>query len=90
MSLRVEAFLKKWSPSPQNPVCTCSGDFVCCPCAATEAIADLQTIRNKIETELNNYLCEMKPGYDDSIVGFNEAWDIIRKVFNEASGEVKT
>jgi hypothetical protein len=23
----------------------------------------------------------MKPGYDDSIVGFNEAWDIMREAF---------
>lgn len=41
-------------------------------------------LREKISTRLNNYLCEMKPDYDDSIVGFNEAWDIVRKTFAES------
>lgn len=40
-------------------------------------------IKDKISTRLNNHLCEMKPDYDDSIVGFNEAWDIVRKTFEE-------
>jgi hypothetical protein len=29
-----------------------------------------------------------KPGYDDSIVGFIEAWDIVRKALDEAAVEV--
>jgi hypothetical protein len=41
----------------------------------------LREIRSKLSDDLNNVLCEMKPGYDDSIVGFNEAWDVMRKVF---------
>jgi hypothetical protein len=38
----------------------------------------LAAFKNSLDSRLNNYLCEMKPGYDDSIVGFNEAWDIMR------------
>lgn len=40
-------------------------------------------IKSSIDTRFNNHLCEMKPDYDDSIVGFNEAWDITRKMFAE-------
>lgn len=40
-------------------------------------------IKNSLDMRLNNYLCEMKPDYDDSITGFNEAWDIARKMFRE-------
>ncbi len=40
-------------------------------------------VRDRLSTRLNNYLCEIKPGYDDSIVGFNEAWDVMRKMFDE-------
>lgn len=52
-------------------------------------------IKNSIDTRLNNYLCKMKPGYDDSIVGFNEAWDVVRETFlitnnSEASMTPKT
>jgi hypothetical protein len=28
---------------------------------------------------MNEHLVDMKPDYDDSITGFNEAWDIARK-----------
>lgn len=45
----------------------------------------LSVIQDSLSTRLNNCLCEMKPDYDDSIVGFNEAWDIMRKTFDEAS-----
>ena len=45
-------------------------------------MSDLKRVFDKISTRLNNVLCEMKPNYDDSIVGFNEAWDIMRAVFN--------
>lgn len=38
---------------------------------------------DSLGTRLNNRLCEMKEGYDDSIVGFNEAWDIVRKYMDE-------
>jgi hypothetical protein len=41
-------------------------------------------LKASLDTRLNDCLCEMKPDYDDSIVGFNEAWDIVRKVFEGA------
>lgn len=46
-------------------------------------MSEIQRIFDRISTRLNNALCEMKPGYDDSIVGFNEAWDIVRAVFKD-------
>lgn len=49
--------------------------------AALKAV--LLAVKDKIDMRLNNRLCEMKPDYDDSIVGFNEAWDIVRNVFTE-------
>lgn len=42
-----------------------------------------ERIKYSLDTRFNNYLCEMKPDYDDSIVGFNEAWDVTRKLFTE-------
>jgi hypothetical protein len=50
--------------------------------AATDNLAPLKAM---IDSRLNDYLCNMKPFYDDSITGFNEAWDIIRKVFAEVA-----
>ena len=47
--------------------------------AELEAIP--KQIKDSLDYRLNEYLCEMKEGYDDSIVGFNEAWDVMRKVF---------
>lgn len=43
----------------------------------------LLQIKERIDTRLNDYLCEMKEGYDDSVVGFNEAWDIVMKILQE-------
>jgi hypothetical protein len=43
----------------------------------------LEKMKRRIDARLNDYLCEMKPDYDDSITGFNEAWDIVRKAFDE-------
>lgn len=42
--------------------------------------AAIASIESALSDALNAHLCEMKPGYDDSIVGFNEAWDVMRKV----------
>lgn len=49
---------------------------------------EIRNIMIRIDDRLNNYLCEMKPGYDDSIVGFNEAWEVVRKVFEEELARV--
>jgi hypothetical protein len=54
---------------------------------AAEQRADLKA---RIDTRLNNYLCEMREGYDDSITGFNEAWDIVRKTFADAANTEQT
>lgn len=43
----------------------------------------IASLRRRLDARLNDYLCEMKESYDDSIVGFNEAWDIMRKLFDE-------
>ena len=48
------------------------------PCRPT-----LERIKNRIDYRLNDYLCEMKPNYDDSIAGFNEAWGIVSAIFKE-------
>jgi len=44
----------------------------------------LTHLKARIDSRLDNYLCEMKSGYDDSITGFNECWDLVRKAFVEA------
>ena len=44
---------------------------------------DVQRIKDAIDTRINDLLCETKPGYDDSIVGINDAWGIVRKVFEK-------
>ena len=44
---------------------------------------EIRDIKDRIDTRLNNVLCEMKPGFDDSITGFNDAWDIMSKAFEE-------
>lgn len=46
-------------------------------------MADLEQLKRRIDTRLNDYLVEMRPNYDDSMYGFNEAWDIVRKTFAE-------
>lgn len=43
----------------------------------------LGRMKERLDLRLNNVLCEMKEGYDDSIVGFNEAWDVMRKSFGD-------
>lgn len=50
---------------------------------------DLRTLRARLSTRLNDYLCEMKPGFDDSITGFNEAWEVMGKVFDEEAERIK-
>ena len=47
--------------------------------------ASLETFKARLAYRLNDHLCGMEEGYDDSIVGFNEAWDIMRKLFEETT-----
>jgi hypothetical protein len=51
--------------------------------AAVNSHTELRVLKNRIDIRLNDYLCEMKPGYDDSMTGFTEAWDIVRDFFAE-------
>lgn len=48
--------------------------------------AELLRLKNRIDTILNNVLCDMSPGWDDSIEGFNKAWDLVRDIFEEEIG----
>lgn len=41
-------------------------------------------LKSKLDIRLNNFLVEMSPNCDDSIVGFNEAWDLVRKIFHDS------
>lgn len=45
--------------------------------------AELTRLKNRIDTIANNVLCDMKPGWDDSIEGFNKACDLVRDIFKE-------
>lgn len=47
------------------------------------ADAVIALIREGLALRLNDALCEMKPGWDDSMVGFNEAWDIVRRYLDK-------
>jgi hypothetical protein len=40
-------------------------------------------LKASIDTRVNDLLCETKPNYDDSIVGINDAWDVVRKACDE-------
>jgi hypothetical protein len=64
-------------PSPPSP-----------DAGAREAgrVAELLRLKDRIDTICNNVLCDMKPGWDDSIEGFNKAWDVVRDIFQEEIG----
>jgi hypothetical protein len=51
---------------------------------------DIDVLKRRIDTRLNDHLIEMRPDYDDSITGFNEAWDIVRRAFAEVSTQLAT
>ena len=51
---------------------------------------ELKALRSRLDGRLNDWLCEMKPGYDDSIVGFNEAWDVMRKCLDDMRDDTVT
>jgi hypothetical protein len=44
---------------------------------------ELERLKNRVDNIMNNVLCDMKPGWDDSIEGFNKAWDLVRDIFKE-------
>jgi hypothetical protein len=45
--------------------------------------AALTRIKSRIDSRLDKHLGEMKPNYDDSITGFNEAWNIVQNTFKD-------
>lgn len=51
--------------------------------------ATMRHLKQRIDYCLNDHLCEMKEGYDDSISGFNDAWDIVRKIFEESATAIR-
>lgn len=48
-----------------------------------ERAALFQKLRNSIGIRINDLLCETKEGFDDSLVGINEAWDVVRKALDD-------
>jgi len=44
---------------------------------------ELKMLKNALSARLDSYVLDMKPGYDDSVTGFNEADDIVCKFFDE-------
>lgn len=54
--------------------------------ASAHLAAELLRIKNRFDTIFNNVLCDMKPGWDDSVEGFNKAWDVAREIFAEEIG----
>ena len=53
---------------------------------AAHLTAELLRIKTRFDTIFNNVLCDMEPGWDDSIHGFNMAWDVARDIFAEEIG----
>lgn len=49
----------------------------------------VEALKRRLSDQLNDHLCGMKEGYDDSIVGFNEAWDVMRKFFDDEAALAK-
>ncbi len=52
--------------------------------------ATINHLKQRLDYRMNDYLCEMKEGYDDSITGFNEAWDLMRELFKDAASNLAT
>jgi hypothetical protein len=73
-----------------------SKDWAYCPCCGAQDRIDvaaptappLDDMRSRLSYRLNDHLCEMKPDHDDSIAGFNEAWDVVRNFFDDEAARV--
>lgn len=50
------------------------------------AEVELRSLKERIDRILNDVLCDMKPGWDDNIEGFNKAWDLVRDILDEEIG----
>lgn len=45
------------------------------------AIAEIRALKERIDSLLDAELAGKREGFDDSVVGFNECWDIVRAEF---------
>jgi len=45
--------------------------------------------KDRLDGRMNSHLCEMQEGWDDSIVGFNDAWDVVRAFFAEIAEQIE-
>ena len=50
------------------------------PPGAAEEVTALEALKRKIDVTLDAELVQMEPNFDDSIVGFNKAWDTVRAI----------
>lgn len=50
---------------------------------------ELRNLKIALNERLNGHLVEMRPGFDDSITGFNEAWDVMDKFFDDRIAKAK-
>jgi len=46
-------------------------------------VETLKRAKASLDIRLNDHLCKMKEGHDDSVVGFNEAWSVVHAFFDE-------
>ena len=44
---------------------------------------ELRNLKVALSQRLNDCLVEIRPGHDDSVTGFNEAWDVMGKFFDD-------
>lgn len=45
--------------------------------------AELQHLKDRFDRIFNSVLCDMRPGWDDSIEGFNKAWDVAHDILDD-------
>jgi len=44
---------------------------------------ELQKLKDRVDRIMDSVLVDMKPGWDDSVHGFNKAWDVVRDIMTE-------
>ena len=44
---------------------------------------EIENLKRQLDVRLNDYLSNMNEGYDDLVCGFNEAWEVMRKFFDD-------
>ena len=51
---------------------------------------ELRTLRARLVERVNEHLIDTKPWNDDRIGGFNDAWEVMTKFFDEEIEKVQT